>query len=325
MDVLCYGYYGKGANNFGDLLFKTAFKHLWPEINFTFTDIITKELLNNKAAVIFGGGSFLDSKPNLDSDALNIVSLPMLYISVGVETEIHPYHKALMSKAKVVAVRSGLDRAKEINSNAILIPDLVYSIPAEVKQKDSTNKILYLSNALLLPKYSDPYWKHLSWAHFKLEMAQWLDELIGAGNRIDAFSMCDSNVADDQRAMDEITNMMNWRHLIKSMGRNTDFQDVIDLFSQYDLIITQRYHGAILAEIAQKPYISIYHHDKLRSTHYNAGEFISYYSISKEELNKSLGTTLNKEKMPIDQHLFKDLILAVNKCLGLSQQEKITG
>ena len=71
MEVLVYGWYH--SNNIGDNLFIQSFKKLFPSYNFYFVKEITEQNLFNIDAIIFGGGSFLDSNPKITDKALNII------------------------------------------------------------------------------------------------------------------------------------------------------------------------------------------------------------------------------------------------------------
>jgi hypothetical protein len=66
MNVLVYGFYGKG--NLGDDLFERAFCHLWPGISFSFTNEITRKHIDDFDVIFFGGGSFLYAPVNLQNN-----------------------------------------------------------------------------------------------------------------------------------------------------------------------------------------------------------------------------------------------------------------
>src|SRR5271156_1919935 len=111
--VLVYGFYNHG--NYGDELFKDAFKLIFPELNFTFTDRITVDQLSVADAVFFGGGSFLYDPPSIEGDAVILLhKKPIFYIGVGIETNICAEHRDLLKKALLVAPRT-------INNNLSLL------------------------------------------------------------------------------------------------------------------------------------------------------------------------------------------------------------
>src|SRR5271166_5036299 len=81
--ALVYGFYKTFPHvNIGDHLFTHAFTHLFPDIDFQFTDHITVGMLRDTSIVIFGGGSFLDQAPDISPAALEILKTKtILYIS----------------------------------------------------------------------------------------------------------------------------------------------------------------------------------------------------------------------------------------------------
>jgi hypothetical protein len=95
----------------------------------------------------------------------------------------------------------------------------------------------------------------------------------------------------------------------------TDFKSVTSLISKYDAVITQRYHGSILSEIADVPSLTIHHHDKLKNV---SGRTISYYGISKNLLLNELNLILKRKVhaiLPIDRNIFEILKQKVEHAL----------
>lgn len=314
MQVLVYGFYFKG--NVGDDLFIDAFTKLFPQYNFTFTDHITKKHLEGISAVFFGGGSFLDGQPEIEEGAVEIIlSKKIFYIGVGIETDIHPTHLKLMRAAKLIAARSNLEKLKDINKNVIYIPDLVYSL-GSATNKSKDKGILYIPNIATVPQHFDPHWKHVFWDRFKLEFSQVLDYLFESKYAINIFAMSKNRKLDDSWAGIEVVNQMKYRRRDFFIEHNTDY---VNLFSKYQLVITQRYHGIILAELGRTPYISLHHHDKLKRSYLNEGSFLSYYEISKDNLIKEINNRLNtkcSDILPIDNNIFRELKHRVSYALS---------
>ncbi|HYD92182.1 MAG TPA: hypothetical protein VEA37_11935, partial [Flavobacterium sp.] len=65
LNVLVYGWYGSGIKNIGDLLFCKFFEHLFPDFNFTYTNVFRTEQIIKSDAIIIGGGSFLYAPINV--------------------------------------------------------------------------------------------------------------------------------------------------------------------------------------------------------------------------------------------------------------------
>lgn len=310
--ILVYGWYGQG--NVGDELFKEAFRHLFPEYQFIFSDRITKDLLKETSAVFIGGGSFLFAPLKIESDALELLKTKKLfYIGVGSETDIHTNHLELMKIAKLIAVRSSvnLDNIISVNQNTLVIPDIVYSLQSSIQKNYPRDKsVLIMANTAVVPNWSDPHWKHAAWNYFKSEFAQFLDILVDSKYSINFFAMCQNKKTDDHYAAIEIINYMKNKNT-KLLWNNSlgDIGEITNILSQYSVIITQRFHGIVLAEMIKTPYISLYHHDKLKNCSPSNGAFLSYYGISKAQLLSNFNDAQNKLSafIPIEANIFEVL------------------
>ena len=319
MQVLVLGFY-KQPFNLGDQLFTQAFQYLFPDYQFTFTDHIRPQHLKGTDAIFIGGGSLLDQNPDITPEAIKeMASIPLIYLSCGAETEISALHQQLMARARLIVIRSHhLDKVKAINPNTLYAPDLVYALHHQVQYSERRAKsILFLPNILVVPQWHEPHWKHLSYQMFKFEMAQALDKLIEDGYIIDFYPFSQVKGQDDSYAAIELMNMM--RHSVNILPSKQDqLADLTALFSQYQTIITQRYHGAILAEMSNTPYLCIHHHDKLRSTNYNLGTFTSFFEVSKEKIIKAVDFLAQHTSiLPLKQDIYEPLVVAVRKCLEL--------
>jgi hypothetical protein len=309
--------------NIGDELFKDAFWHLFPQHRFTFTDTIASSHTGFDA-IFIGGGSFLEFPINGIDEHVFKSNTPIFYIGVD-GSVIHPHHQALMKRAKLISLRSShnLDFIKSFNPNTTVDYDLVYSLydPAFVQPKtpSSNKKVLLLPNINCVPRYDDAAYKHIHWQTFKFEFAQFLDALIADGYCIQYMPMSTDKKNLDDYAMIEIKNLMHKGHLVSDIYRrySSSIKDLAQLFSQYGTVISQRFHGNVLAEMSHTPYLAIAHHDKLRSTAFSIGEFASYYACSKTSLLESFRIAQVKtiSKLPINRHLFEHLQAEVAKHL----------
>lgn len=284
--ILVYGYYYKG--NLGDNLFIDSFREIFKEYNFTFTNFLTKKNLEEHDCLWIGGGSllgnFMDGEKNIDEI---IFKKDIFYIGISAET-IHNQHLQLISKAKLVAMRSehNFDTIKKLNNNTYIIKDLVYCFYDRYNLKEKiNNKILVIPNIEVVPKQSSEFWKHSSWVYFKSEFCQFLNHLDSMKIEIDFSSFCENSKQSDTAAAHELINFLNIRNYqnIKNFSKS-NLQEVIQELQKYDIIYTQRFHGAILSDIAKVPFVSIAHHDKLKNTQWSV---IDYYGIKKSDLLKS--------------------------------------
>lgn len=317
MKIVVYGWYHQG--NLGDELFMEAFTHLFPSYHFIFTNCITKKELEGADGVFFGGGSFLGDKPMVEPDAWELLQQKrILYLGVGTETEFHPTHQLLMKKARLIATRTPeyASKAAALNPNVMAIPDLVCCLPASPTRKQMTRSVLVLPNITVVPKWSDPQWKHAAWTYFKSEFAQCLDLLVEQGYNIDFLPMCINPELNDAHAAVELINATRYRGFrLLVHDKPANFQVAVDLMSSYDVIVTQRYHGIVLSDMIGASYVSLYHHDKLKNS---AGDNLPYYGITKAQLKSSIEKQYSSKTstlLPIDSNIFVDLKQRVDDAL----------
>lgn len=313
LKILVYGWYNK--NNIGDDLFVKSFKLLFPAFDFIFVNSFTKDNIQNADAIFIGGGSFLSEAINVSNESFSLLkNKKILYLGVGAETNIHPMHLELMKLAKLIAIRSpDLSKIKKINHNTISIPDLVYCLPIINTTKKIDKSVLILPNMAVVPKWNDPHWKHAAWDYFKTEFAQFLEDLVITKYNIKFLSMCSNDEINDNWAIAEIINRMSKRHNSYFLDVKIDTCSVMEVMSPFSVIITQRYHGNVLAEMLKTPCVTIYHHDKLKNTH---GPQLCYYNTSKHELEVQFNNALkNCSNLPIDSNIFSDLKRRVDDAL----------
>jgi polysaccharide pyruvyl transferase WcaK-like protein len=320
MKVLVYGWYHQ--LNIGDDLFIDAFRKLFPDFEFVFRDNVKQAHLEGIDAVFIGGGSFLLGKPQITEEALQTIKTkPIFYIGVGVESTIHPIHMELIRLAKLIATRTPkqVDRLREINPNTIWIPDLVYSLQEDVKQSPKLNRsVLVMPNLSVVPDHFNSHWMHASWGHFKSEFSQFLDTLVKEGYKLNFLSMCKADQINDDWAAGEIISHMAHRNSYLLKDQPAGIEQVTAAISKYSLIITQRFHGIVLAEMTKVPYIALYHHDKLKETHPQNGTFLSYYNCSKQLLIDSFDQTMKMKfeaSLPIESDIYKTLVERVRSLL----------
>lgn len=309
--ILVYGWYNQG--NIGDELFKQAFAILFPNYHLVFTPRITIALLKGASAVFIGGGSFLFAPPNMADGSLDILKQKKIfYLGVGAETEIHPVHRELMAQAQLIAIRStvGLDEVKDINKNTICIPDIVYCLQSLVQKSEAQDKsVLIMPNLAVVPQWTDPHWKHVAWEYFKSEFSQYLDFLVDEKYTVKFLAMCQNKKTNDHWAAIELINKMKNRkddYLLEV--KDNSISTITSIMSEYQTVITQRFHGIVLAEMIDIPVLAISHHDKLNY----GSNVISYYGTNKQILNNCL-SNLKIEKQV---YCFDLLQKSVNKLIS---------
>jgi polysaccharide pyruvyl transferase WcaK-like protein len=316
MKILVYGFFKK--LNIGDNLFIEAYRELFPEYQFTFTEKITEELFLANDALFLGGGSFLDGQPEVSRDLLEkLPSKPIIYLGVGAETNIHPWHKFLLQSARLVCIRSqqSIDKIKALNPNTIYCPDLVYALGGKAaSQPKKAKSVLFLPNSHIVSKWNDAAWKHAAWEYFKSEFSQTLESLVDQGYSIDVLPMCHAAI--------EIVNKMIKGKINILSFKEHDFTSLSQMASTYELIISQRYHGLIISDIICTPCINIHHHDKLKNFSGMFTKNVDYYRISKSSLLDSIDNALfvkslqsSDGNMVINSDAFKSLKDKVKRIL----------
>lgn len=311
MKVLVYGWYRQG--NLGDDLFMEAFRKLFPTYDFVFTDHIEIDMLQDIEAVFFGGGSFLLDRPKITESALQELKRKKIcYLGVGVESDIHPIHLDLMTRARIIATRSPeqLQKLQTFNTNVTIVPDLVYALQDQVRPvyRDGRS-VLLIPNINVVPQRSEPHWKHVAWDYFKSEFTQFLDWLVENGYKLRTLSMCRAQEMDDDWAAAELIGYMDRRDRCYLEGDYAlTLKGASEIIGENSIVITQRFHGIVLAEMTRTPYIAIHHHDKLKFSQPREGTFLSYYASSKDSFIGAFEKSLKMNfvnPLPIESTIFE--------------------
>ena len=300
--VLVYGWYGRG--NAGDELMKLALGEMLPAhgLQPQFVDRIDDGVLEGAAGVVFGGGSILTDDPDVTPSAVETLAalrVPPFYVGVGGETDISPVHQRLIDASPVVAFRE-LD-----------FPDMAYWFEAREAPPGKPEGILVIPNVEVLPMHSDPHWKHGGWEHFKNEFAQVLDRAVERRHSLTFMSMCKNPYKHDAWACNELMGRMSRRNNYQIIEADaSDPLEITAVMRQHRAVVTQRYHGIILAEMAGVPYVSISHHNKLKLAKPHRGIDTSYYSVQKDPVWDCIEHALSMQIDPYHppRSLYDDVI-----------------
>lgn len=326
MKILVHGWYHQ--DNLGDDLFIEAFQALFPQFEFKFSNQITLYDVQQADAVFIGGGSFLNEVPNVESNETYqaLREKKLFYLGVGTETDINVFHHDLMSRAQLIATRSPhfLDKVKKINPKTIAVPDLVYYLQPTKTIEQTDRSVLIIPNISVVPHHSDPQWKHAAWNYFKSEFVQFLDGLVGDNYTIGFLPLCTNFRLDDSMAAAEIVSHMVHRSNTYLLPKKNTLSAATETISRYNVVITQRYHGIVLAEMLGSPCLSIYHHDKLKNSQ---GPSLPFYGITKDKLRTQFDQLVHtkvSQFLPIDRDMFVQLQQAVLDALGCDQKQQST-
>lgn len=315
--VLVFGWYDRG--NCGDELMKAAMKAAFEPQGLTLRFVDRIDDLNGVSGVIFGGGSILLDAPDVTPQAYAILlsgSVPVFYVGVGLETDVHPRHQALLSVARKIVTRSQ-ERPDGWTHETVVSYDIVYSLASQMQKVPAIakrNSVLVVPNIELIPTYDRPHWMHIGWERFKDEMAQVLDELIVREDVMPEFMlMCLNPHQDDAWAMNEIVARMTKRSTQFRVHRVSAADDIVSLMCQFRAVITQRFHGIVLAEIAGVPYVSLCHHDKLRYAHPHRGESLEFHGATKKQVLSAVQRSLAAELQPYVPNMdtFNEAVLCI--------------
>jgi len=284
------GWYGR--RNLGDELMKLALRTVFEPkgVELRFIDHIGVEQLVGVDAVIFGGGSILHADPDVSPEALAAMlarHVPTFYVGVGGESGPSKVHQQLLAIAEPVFFRE-LD-----------VPDLAYALDPDLSAPAHPPKgVLFVPNVEVVPTHADPHWAHVSWEHFKNETAQCLDRCIDSGTPVSFLLMCNSEQKQDAWPAAELMGRMLRRGPRLWTYTATDLSTT-RLMRHFECVVTQRYHGIILSELAGVPYVSIDHHDKLKLAHPHRGGHLAYHGMRKDELTDAIELA---HATPIEPH-----------------------
>jgi polysaccharide pyruvyl transferase WcaK-like protein len=195
-----------------------------------------------------------------------------------------------------------------LNKKVKVIKDLAYLLYKDIKVEKNKNSVLIIPNSHIVPQYDSLIWQNSSWNYFKSEFSQFTDYLFENNYIVNYFPMSSNYKHMDIYAAAEIINCSKHKeYLIKD--KTNSFIETAKLFSSYDLIISQRYHGSIIADMYDIPSITISHHIKL-----NFPNYIDYYGINKNILIKSFNERINNLIKQTNKTMEEeDIILEVNK------------
>lgn len=320
--LLVYGWYGH--ENLGDELMAEALRQILPGHALRFVDTLTVEEVKEADLVLVGGGSFLYAPIRVKGDILPVFSAlsqkRVIYVGVGAETDIHPHHVKLLEMSSAAFTRSKHPHQKWVDaapSNTATLPDLTLCLEAQQNTTSaSAKRLLYIPNAELIPTRSSPSYKKPAWEYFKSEISQTFDALIEDGWTITTAPFSDASGMRDQWAAYEVTAMCDKRWKIKNIDPSWItgiFESQAAEYCRHSVVLTQRFHGAVIAQATQTPCVVVHHVDKLEQA--QDTQKIPYYGVRKDMLLKNI-----KGAFPIgkqtDPTAFSPFVDAVRIALG---------
>jgi len=126
--------------------------------------------------------------------------------------------------------------------------------------------------------------------------------------------MCKNERQDDRWAAHElIARMKNRSTHFDIVQAHADALGMTSFISRFAVVLTQRYHGIVLSQMAGTPHISVDHHDKLKTAWPQRGVNVSFYGASKASLLAaySAAEKMVQEQTRIPASLYDDLAKAI--------------
>jgi polysaccharide pyruvyl transferase WcaK-like protein len=317
--ILVSGWYGH--KNVGDELMAEALRSLLSGHELKFVDHVRHTDLESSNILLIGGGSFLSLPFGMDeASCATIVKKPVIYVGVGAETGVHHDHMRLLKHASAVFVRSpASEQFAAIRPAAALTPDLGLALTAPSLVKRPSREILFLANSQVLPNRTSPNWQRAAWDYFKSEAAQAIDELIVGGWNVTMAPFCDDVNHRDSWACAELIAHCVERRRVRCLDAtwydDAAFSKVRPAFDASSVVVTQRYHGAIISQATGAPCVVIHHHDKLARIDPNVAKLIPYYGIRKD----ALVTAIESAEVPVaftNSSIFNEVRDAIEKALS---------
>lgn len=314
--ILVYGWYGH--QNIGDELMAKALQTMLPEFSLKFVDYLKKQDVENCSLVLIGGGSFLYAPLRGQEEAKKLLlSKPIIYVGIGAETSVNAEHQQLLTKAEAVFVRNiPCKQFQDIVKKYNKIQDLSLLFCTNEWKKKPTKSLLYIPNSELLPNVNSPLWVKAAWDYSKSEICQTFDQLIEDNWSITLAPFCNDKRVQDIWACHEIVSYCKNRQklnvLSPSWFDDFSFEKIAQYYDKSSIVITQRFHGALLAQCTITPSITIHHHEKLAKLDKDVTTLIPYYGLTKQMLLESIVSA----KTPVGAFgnaCFEQFILSVKK------------
>lgn len=268
MKVLTLGFYDK--NNHGDESYKDTFKSLFPKYEFSFTNCLSENLINEHDVVLLGGGNVLRNE--YIKELKKVKNKKIFAYSVGLEDNCtedlsifsHIYARDFES----------IEKLKKQNIKCSWIPDAAFNLnpnPENGKQiienifkkenLDLYNKVIVVViNSYIMSSSQDSLARDsFNFIKFSYDFSKIVDET----NASFVFIPFGSKMPQDDRISNSwvASKCKFWKknHIVFN---KQNYQDVLDVISFANLTISTRLHSTIFSYIAGTPFIDITHHSK---------------------------------------------------------------
>lgn len=307
MKVTVLGWYGH--DNVGDEAYKLAFPILLPQAKLTFTDTLDESKVD---AIILGGGDILyNSFPN---QLMSHVSTSKYALSVSVrENEVLP----------PIAFKKIVSRDRPSFPGCSWLPDFTFVLRPDVDNgfrlvKKIFTKLDLYDKVCVVVINSNLMTHERSLARDSVTLEKFAFDLANAIDHTNA-SFLFLPFGNGFPFNDRITNSMVYSRC-KFWQKNAIVyeqytpQQILDIISAVDLVISTRLHASIFSCIGGTPFIDITHHDKNRFFVESIGKqdwAVDYWKFCLHKFNLLIKDLLNKtyrKDLLTMAHHYKDLL-----------------
>lgn len=306
MKVTVLGWYGH--DNIGDDAYELAFSLLLPEHELTFTDKLDGSKVD---AIILGGGDILYN--NFSEQLIPYSLIPKYAFSVSVRDEVLP----------PVAFKKIISRDNPSFPGCSWLPDFTFALTPDADngrrlvKKIFTGLDLY-DKVCVVVINSNLMAKECTLARDSVTLDKFAFDLAHAIDHTNA-SFLFLPFGNGFPFNDRITNSMVYARCkfwkkTAIIYEKYNPQQVLDIISAVDLVISTRLHASVFSCIGGTPFIDITHHDKNRffvEAIGKQGWSVDYWRFCLHRFNLLMKDLLNKnyrKELLTMTHHYKDLL-----------------
>lgn len=301
MKILTLGFYDKF--NFGDETYKDTFKTLFPQHEFNFVNQLNDKLINETDIVLLGGGNVLR---NQYINELKKVKNKKIYAySVGMENNCtenlnifsHIYARDQDTEQKLINKKIPCtfipDAALTLNGNPSNGEKIVKNLFHKENLDLYSKVIVIIINSYMAGLSSDCLARDaFNFIKFSYDLAKTIDETPASFIFI-PFGI--NQPHDDRTTNSWVASKCKFWKKNYIMFNQQNYQDVLDIISYSDLVISSRLHSSIFSYVTGTHFIDITHHSKnelfVKMIQKNQNS-ISYWNFNnltlKEKINELL-------------------------------------
>lgn len=293
------GWYGH--KNCGDESYKLSFPKIFPKYKLNFTDNINK--LTGKTLFVGGGDIVYD---NMISKIATLKCEKHLFSVSLTSCDCLPKLKDVFSSISV-RDRKSFEKLKSIGISATYLPDAAFALVpnkvrgsrilsqlfAEAGAEQYKKKVIVTFNAYLGPREAQLAREEIAF----LKVAHDISGIADTTPASFVFLPFSTSSGCDDRVTNAFTAALCkfWKKNLV-VYKDLPPQDILDIHSAADAVISTRLHGSIFSTIAGTPFVDLTHHNKngdyLKSNGLNDWS-VNYWSLDKEIVYQLLHSHLS--------------------------------